>query len=88
MAGDLELQSSLSGFQMDVYDQIAQGDKVVSRWRLGGVHTGTILGIPPSGLEVHLTGISIDRVEGLQSVEHWSEGNFGRFLDTISGKTS
>lgn len=37
---------------------------------------------------VHLTGVSIDRVEGLHSVEHWSEGNFGRFLDSISGKSA
>ncbi|WP_157877811.1 hypothetical protein [Streptomyces kanamyceticus] len=55
---------------------------------MGGVHTGSVLGIPPSGLEVHLTGISIDRVEGLQSVEHWAEGDFCRFLDTISGKSA
>ncbi|MFD4973249.1 ester cyclase [Streptomyces sp. NPDC056821] len=86
VAGDLELQSSLTGFHMDVFDQIVGGDKVVTRWRIGGVHTGTILGIPPSGRTVSLTGISIDRVAGRQSVEHWSEGNFGRFLDTIRGK--
>ncbi|MEU6009677.1 ester cyclase [Streptomyces sp. NPDC047453] len=88
VAGDLELKSALSGFRMDVFDQLVEGNKVVTRWRLGGVHTGAILGIPPSGLEVSLTGISIDRVVGRQSVEHWSEGNFGRFLDTIRGKSA
>jgi len=88
VAGDLELKASLSGYRLDVFDQIAEGTKVVTRWSLGGVHTGTILGIPPSGREVHLGGISIDRVVGGQSVEHWSEGNFGRFLQILRGETA
>ena len=45
-AGDLELKASLTGYRLDVFDQIAEGTKVVTRWSLGGVHTGTILGIP------------------------------------------
>ncbi|MGI5491229.1 ester cyclase [Microtetraspora malaysiensis] len=85
IAGDLELKASLTGYRLEVFDQIAEGDKVVTRWSIGGVHTGTILGIPASGREVHLSGISIDRVVDGQSVEHWSEGNFGRFLETLRG---
>jgi predicted ester cyclase len=88
VAGDLELKASLTGYRLDVFDQIAEGTKVVTRWSLGGVHTGTILGIPPSGREVHLSGISIDRVVGGQSVEHWSEGNFGRFLEILRGENA
>jgi predicted ester cyclase len=84
--GDLELKESLSGFKFDVYDQFAEGDKVVTRWGMRGRHTGTILGIPPSGRELYLSGISIDRVEGGQSIEHWSDGNFGHFLQEISGE--
>jgi predicted ester cyclase len=85
--GDLNIKAGLRGFKMNVWDQIVEGDKVVTRWSLGGVHTGTIFGIPASGREVHLSGISIDRVVDGQSVEHWSEGNFGRFLDELRGET-
>ncbi|MFF4795360.1 ester cyclase [Streptomyces sp. NPDC001276] len=85
--GDVELTKSLSGYKMEIYDQFAEGDKVVTRWGFGGVHTGTILGIPASGREVYLSGISIDRVVDGQSVEHWSDGNFGKFLQEISGET-
>ncbi|MFJ9448112.1 ester cyclase [Kitasatospora sp. NPDC101235] len=88
IAGDLELKAALTGYRLDVLDQIAEGPKVVTRWRLGGVHTGTILGIPPSGHEVHLSGISIDRIADGQSVEHWSEGNFGRFLQLLRGENA
>jgi predicted ester cyclase len=84
--GDLNIKAGLSGFKMTVLDQIVEGDKVVTRWTLGGVHTGTIFGIPASGHEVQLSGISIDRVVKGQSVEHWSEGNFGRFLDELRGE--
>ncbi|MGH9293374.1 MAG: ester cyclase [Acidimicrobiales bacterium] len=87
IAGDLELKDSLSGYKMEVYDQFAEGDKVVTRWGFRGVHTGTILGIPASGREVYLSGISIERVENGQSIEHWSDGNFGTFLQEISGET-
>ncbi len=85
--GDIELTKSLSGYRLEILDQITEGDKVVTRWRLGGVHTGTILGIPASGREVSLSGISIDRVVDGQSIEHWSDGNFGKFLQEISGET-
>ncbi|WP_405720382.1 ester cyclase [Streptomyces sp. NBC_00046] len=69
-----------------MFDQITEGPKVVTRWSLGGIHTGTVLGIPPSGREVHLSGIPIDRIAGGQSVEHWPEGNFGRFLQILRGE--
>jgi predicted ester cyclase len=87
VAGDLELKEALTGFKMDVYDQFAEADKVVTRWSIRGRHTGTILGIPPCDREVYLSGISIDRVECGQSIEHWSDGNFGKFLQEISGET-
>ncbi len=85
--GDLNIKAGLSGFKMTVLDQIVEGDKVVTRWSFEGVHTGTVFGIPASGRAVRLSGISIDRVIHGQSVEHWSEGNFGRFLDELSGQT-
>ncbi|MFF2549144.1 ester cyclase [Kitasatospora sp. NPDC058063] len=88
LAGDLELKASLTGYRLDVLDHIAQGDKVVTRWVITGVHTGTVLGIAPSGREVRLSGISIDRVVDGRSIEHWSEGNFGRFLDLLRGEAT
>ncbi|MFI8186494.1 ester cyclase [Actinacidiphila glaucinigra] len=85
--GDLNIKAGLTGFKMTVLDQIVEGDKVVTRWSFAGRHTGTIFGIPASGRDVQLSGISIDRVIHGQSVEHWSEGNFGVFLDELRGGT-
>ncbi|GGT31738.1 ester cyclase [Streptomyces chromofuscus] len=87
LAGDLNIKAGLTGFKMTILDQIVEGNKVVTRWSFTGVHTGTVFGIPASGRQVTLSGISIDRVVQGQSVEHWSEGNFGRFLDELRGET-
>jgi steroid delta-isomerase-like uncharacterized protein len=52
-------------------DQIAEGDKVVTRWTARGRHDGELFGIPPTGRQVEITGISIERLEGGRIVEDW-----------------
>jgi steroid delta-isomerase-like uncharacterized protein len=54
-----------------VEDQIAQGDKVVSRWSAKGTHRGEFLGIAPTGEEVTVTGIEFDHVAGGKIEEAW-----------------
>ena len=54
-----------------VEDQVAEGEKVVTRWTARGTHQGELLGIPPSGNQVTITGITIDRFSGGKMVESW-----------------
>jgi len=54
-----------------VEDQIAEGDKVVSRWTARGTHRGEFLGISPTGEEVTVTGIEFDHVVGGKIEEAW-----------------
>jgi predicted ester cyclase len=54
-----------------VDDVIAEGDKLVTRWSAHGTHTGELMGIPPTGRKVLVSGTAIDRFENGQSVEHW-----------------
>jgi predicted ester cyclase len=61
-----------------IEDLIAEGDKVVARWRSRATHRGDYLGTPPTGKEVEFTGISIYRLEGDKIVESWNiEDQFG-----------
>ena len=61
-----------------IEDLIAEGDKVVARWRARATHTGEYMGIPPTGEEVEFTGISVYRIEGGKIAESWnSEDQFG-----------
>ena len=52
-------------------DMVADGDKLVSRYTVHGTHEGELMGIPPTGKQVSVGGIAIDRFEDGQSVEHW-----------------
>ena len=61
-----------------IEDLIAEGDKVVARWRSRATHEGEYMGIPPSGEAVEFTGISVYRIEGGKIAESWnSEDQLG-----------
>jgi steroid delta-isomerase-like uncharacterized protein len=57
--------------QVQLEDVFAEGDKLVTRWSVRGTHQGEMMGIPPTGKQVSVGGIAIDRFENGQSVEHW-----------------
>ena len=54
-----------------IEDQIAEGDMVASRWTATGTHQGPLMGIPPSGKRVTITGITITRFASGKEVESW-----------------
>ena len=56
-----------------VEDQIAEGDKVVTRFTARGTHKGELMGIPATGRQGMVTGTGIARIEGDKLVEAWSE---------------
>ena len=52
-------------------DIIAEGDKVVVRWTMRGTHQGASLGMPPTGKQFTLPGISLVRLDGGMAAETW-----------------
>ena len=58
-----------------IEDQIAEGDKVVTRWSSTETHVGEYMGIPATGKRVKTTAITIYRFEGGKAVEGWTEYN-------------
>ena len=54
-----------------IEDQIAEGDKVVTRWTWSFTHTVAFFGAAPTGKHISWTGISIYRLEGGKIVEGW-----------------
>ena len=65
------IRSGLPDLRITLEDVIAEGDKVVSRWRAQGTHQGELMGIAPTGNEVAITGITITRIEDGKIVEEW-----------------
>jgi steroid delta-isomerase-like uncharacterized protein len=55
-----------------VEEQIAEGDKVATRWTATGTHRGELMGIAPTGKRVTVTGIAITRIANGKIVETWN----------------
>jgi steroid delta-isomerase-like uncharacterized protein len=67
------LNSGFSNLEYHVEDMIAEDDKVLWRWSLNATNTGAFMGMPATGKNVSLTGMSLVRVADGQIVEHWGE---------------
>ena len=69
------IEKYLAGFPgggITVDDQIAEGDKVATRWTGRGTHMGEIAGISPTGKEVNVSGLTLSRLENGMVVEEWT----------------
>src|SRR5215208_6001851 len=65
------IRSALPDLRITLEDDIAEGEKVASRWRAQGTHQGELMGIAPTGNEVAITGLTIHRIEDGKIVEEW-----------------
>ena len=66
-----EMLGAFTERQVEIADQLADGDKVATRWTVTAVHSGPYRGIPATGRRGSMTGISIDRLAGGKIVESW-----------------
>jgi steroid delta-isomerase-like uncharacterized protein len=69
----LGFQAAFSGTRVTADDIIAEGDKVAWRWTFRGTHTGPLMGIPPTGKSVTITGYTFDRIANGQVAERWHQ---------------
>jgi steroid delta-isomerase-like uncharacterized protein len=67
------LTSGVSDLKITLEDIVAEGDKVVIRWKGSSKHTGDFMGMPATGKQLSMTGISIVRIEGSKIAEEWGE---------------
>jgi steroid delta-isomerase-like uncharacterized protein len=63
--------SAFPDMRVSVEDEIAEGDKVVTRWTIRGTHRGELMGIAPTDEQVEIKGITIHRIEGGRIAEEW-----------------
>lgn len=69
----IEFHQAFPDFHDTIEDQIAEEDKVVTRFTSQGTQKGEIMGISPTGKQVSWTGISIDRIKDGKIVESWGD---------------
>ncbi len=69
--------------KMTVVEQLAVGDKVVTRWKATGTHRGDLMGVKASGKKVNITGITINRIANGKIVEEWEEFDSAGMMQQI-----
>ena len=67
------IRGAFPDFQFIIEDQIAEGDKVVTRLTFLGTQNGDFMGIPANGNHVVYRGIALDRIIDGKVVEMWQE---------------
>jgi predicted ester cyclase len=78
------LRKGFPDIQVEIFDQVAEGEKVTTRKALHATHTGVFMGIPPSGKKVVIQVIDIIRLRDGQYIEHWGISNLAEVIMEIS----
>src|SRR5215211_2199345 len=69
----VQLSRAISNPSIHFEDQVAQGDKVVSRFVVHATHDrGELMGVAPTGRELTWMPVFIHRIEGGKIVEEWA----------------
>ena len=53
-----------------IEDEVGEGDRAVVRWTARGTHRGELMGVPPTGKQMVVTGISILRIANGKIAEY------------------
>jgi predicted ester cyclase len=69
------LRPAIPDLTVELHDQIAEGDKVVTRKTISGTHKGVFLGVPPTGRRITIRVTDIVRIRNGQYVEHWGSAD-------------
>lgn len=77
------LREAFPDLQFTVEDQIAEGDRVVTRWTARGTHQGEFQGIPPTGKQASVTGITVKRLANGKLVEGWTNADMLGLLQQL-----
>lgn len=65
------LRPALSDLQVQIHDQLCEGEKVTTRKSITGKHTGSLLGIAATGKSISIDVIDIVHVQDGRYLEHW-----------------
>jgi steroid delta-isomerase-like uncharacterized protein len=75
--------SAFSDIHIEIVQQIAEGDRVVTYLNSRGKHTGTFLGIPTTGKSISMSAIRIDRFRDEKIAEHWSISDLAGLMQQL-----
>jgi steroid delta-isomerase-like uncharacterized protein len=78
-----EYRMSFANMRFTIDQQVAEGDKVVTRIIFSARHTGEFLGLPATGREVTTTGMDMLRIVDGKIVERWGNEDNVKILQDL-----
>jgi steroid delta-isomerase-like uncharacterized protein len=65
-------RTAFPDLRLTIEEQIAADTGVATRWSAKGTHQGELMGIPATGKQATVTGITIDRIVDDRIAESWT----------------
>jgi steroid delta-isomerase-like uncharacterized protein len=75
--------AATSDLRLDVHETFGHGERLAVRYTVTGTHTGELMGIPPTGREISMTGITIMHFEDGRVVERWDSDDSAEVLSRL-----
>ncbi|MDT7831717.1 ester cyclase [Flavobacteriaceae bacterium S356] len=69
----LIMKKAFPNGRLEIDDLFGEADNICIRWRYVGKHEGEFMGISPTGKDIVLKGITIERFENGKIAELWAE---------------
>jgi len=66
------LRAAFPDLRMMIEDQVAENDRVMTRWTARGTNRGTFMGKPATNRTANVTGVTVDRYQNGKIVESWT----------------
>ena len=76
--------TAMPDMQFTIDDQLASRDRVATRWTVRATNTGSLLGMPPTGKKLEVSGMTIDRFDAVGRIaEAWDEWDNLGFMQQL-----
>lgn len=75
--------ASFADVHIDISQQVAEGDRVVTQIATRAKQTALFMGLPATGKTATLATIRIDRFEGGKIAEHWSVADMAGMMQQL-----
>jgi steroid delta-isomerase-like uncharacterized protein len=66
-----------------IEDQLVQGERVAFRWRAQGTHSGPLGSAPPTGKQIAVDGLILDRMVDGKVRERWEQWDQSLMLQQL-----
>ena len=83
---DRKYHLSLSDARFEIQQMVSDGESVAVRYILRGVHTGTFMGVAPSGNEIERHAVAIFTISDSKVVEGHIVSDSGGLLEQLRGE--